>query len=99
MTTLFISDLHLVDSRPESTVAFEQLVSAEARQCNALYILGDLFEAWLGDDMPGETGTRVQTALNELGRSGVDIFFQHGNRDFLVGERYAQRCNMTLLPE
>ncbi|NNL94278.1 MAG: UDP-2,3-diacylglucosamine diphosphatase [Xanthomonadales bacterium] len=99
MTTLFISDLHLDDSRPESTRQFETLARGEARGAKALYILGDLFEYWLGDDITNETGSRVHEALKALNQSGVSCYFQHGNRDFLVGRDFADSCGLQLLPE
>ena len=99
MTTLFISDLHLDEARPEALCAFEQLLEGEARRATALYILGDLFEYWLGDDMPGKTGERVAAAISGLTGSGVPCLFQHGNRDFLVGQAFANRCGLQLMDE
>lgn len=99
MTTLFISDLHLDPARPEVTRLFGEFVDNEARQAEALYILGDLFEAWVGDDDPSETGAFVAEKLKALAESGVPVFFMHGNRDFLVGEDYARRAGMTLLAD
>jgi UDP-2,3-diacylglucosamine hydrolase len=99
MTTLFISDLHLDSSRPEITRLFGDFIDTEAREAEALYILGDLFEAWVGDDDPSETGAYVATKLKSLADSGVQVFFMHGNRDFLVGNDYARRAGMTLLAD
>jgi UDP-2,3-diacylglucosamine hydrolase len=99
MTTLFISDLHLDDSRPEATGLFCQLVEEEARQAAALYILGDLFEYWLGDDVLSDTARQVANALAGLSKAGMPVYFMHGNRDFLLGEDYARLCGMQLLPE
>ncbi len=99
MTTLFISDLHLDASRPHITRLFVDFVRDEASQANALYILGDLFEAWIGDDAAEETADQVATALAELHEHGVPCFFMHGNRDFLLGDDYARRARMTLLPD
>ncbi len=99
MTTLFISDLHLDACRPHITRLFVNFVRDEASQANALYILGDLFEAWIGDDAADETADRVATALAELHEHGVPCFFMHGNRDFLLGDAYARRARMTLLPD
>ncbi|MEP6511778.1 MAG: UDP-2,3-diacylglucosamine diphosphatase, partial [Dokdonella sp.] len=99
MTTLFISDLHLDASRPHITRLFVDFVRDEASQANALYILGDLFEAWIGDDAADETADRVAAALAELHEHGVPCFFMHGNRDFLLGDDYARRARMTLLPD
>lgn len=99
MTTLFISDLHLDPERPEITRLFGDFVDSEARSADALYILGDLFEAWVGDDDPSEPGVFVASKLRALADNGVPVYFLHGNRDFLVGRDFAQRTGMTLLPE
>ncbi len=99
MTTLFISDLHLDPERPEVTRLFGDFIDGEAHGADALYILGDLFEAWVGDDDPSELGVFVATKLHALSNSGVPVCFQHGNRDFLVGRDLARRAGMTLLPE
>lgn len=99
MTTLFISDLHLDASRPHITRLFVDFVRDEASKAQALYILGDLFEAWIGDDAPDETGDQVAVALARLHDEGVPCFFIHGNRDFLLGDAYARRARITLLPD
>lgn len=99
MTTLFISDLHLDASRPHITRLFVEFLQGEAAQADALYILGDLFEAWIGDDAPDPTGDEVATALAELHARGVPCFYIHGNRDFLLGDAYARRARLTLLPD
>ncbi len=99
MTTLFISDLHLDPERPEVTRLFGDFIDGEARGADALYILGDLFEAWVGDDDPAEIGAFVATRLRALSDAGVPVFFQHGNRDFLVGLDFARRAGATLLAE
>jgi UDP-2,3-diacylglucosamine hydrolase len=99
MTTLFISDLHLDAERPQVTDLFGRFLREEARGADALYILGDLFEAWVGDDDPSETGDFVARELATLAESGVPAFFIRGNRDFLLGEEYARRCGMAILPD
>jgi UDP-2,3-diacylglucosamine hydrolase len=99
MTTLFISDLHLDDSRPDITAALLALLSGEARHADALYILGDLFEAWIGDDDDLALAREVAQGLQGLSASGVRLYFMHGNRDFLIGADYARRCGMHLLDE
>lgn len=99
MTTLFISDLHLDDKRPEATECFLAFARNEARGAEALYILGDLFEYWLGDDAPSTTGRAVAAALREVTDAGVPCFFAHGNRDFLLGETFAGEAGFTLLDE
>jgi len=99
MTTLFISDLHLDESRPEITRLFLEFLERDASRADALYILGDLFEAWIGDDAPSEVGDQVAAGLADLHRRGVPSFFIHGNRDFLLGDAFARRACMTLLPD
>ena len=98
-STLFISDLHLDDSRPCIVELFESFLSSEARNADALYILGDLFEAYIGDDDDAPLPERVASALKALSDSGVPVYFIHGNRDFLLGEDYARRAGMTLLED
>jgi UDP-2,3-diacylglucosamine hydrolase len=99
MATLFVSDLHLDPARPEITRLFGEFIDGEARGADALYILGDLFEAWVGDDDPSDTGAYVAQRLRALADSGVLVAFMHGNRDFLVGNEYAQRAGMALLED
>jgi len=99
MTTLFISDLHLDAERPQITELFGRFVREDARGADALYILGDLFEAWVGDDDPSETGAFVARELKTLADSGVPVFFIRGNRDFLLGQQYADRAGMRVLPD
>ncbi|ROU05204.1 UDP-2,3-diacylglucosamine diphosphatase [Lysobacter enzymogenes] len=99
MTTLFISDLHLDAERPQITELFGRFVRDEARGAEALYILGDLFEAWVGDDDPAETGAFVAAELKAVADSGVAVFFIRGNRDFLLGRDYADRAGMRILPD
>ena len=99
MTTLFISDLHLDDRRPETTALLLRFLQEEAVAADALYILGDLFEFWLGDDVPSRCSSEVAAALSSLKNKGVPCYFMHGNRDFLVRENYAQMTGMKLLPE
>ena len=99
MTTLFISDLHLDPERPAITELFARFVGGEAREADALYILGDLFEAWVGDDDPSATGAVVADTLHALGDAGVPVYFMRGNRDFLLGDAFARRAGMTILPD
>ena len=98
MATLFIADLHLNVNEPAITAGFLRFLQQEARQADALYILGDLFDAWIGDDDPQPLHSTIATALASLQQQGVPCYFMHGNRDFLVGHRFAQRAAMTLLP-
>ena len=99
MSTLFVSDLHLDPDRPEITALFGRFLDGEARGADALYILGDLFEAWVGDDDPSEAGAFVADRLRALVEAGVPVSFIRGNRDFLLGDTYAARCGMTLLDD
>ena len=99
MRTLFVSDLHLDPARPEITRQFGRFLDGEARGADALYILGDLFEAWVGDDDPSETGAFVAERLRALASAGVPVYFQRGNRDFLIGGAWARRAGVTILPD
>jgi len=100
MATLFIADLHLDDSRPQITRLFEDfLASDEARSADAVYILGDLVEAWIGDDDDAELPSRIARATKALRDHGVPVYFIVGNRDFLLGQAYAERAGMTLLED
>lgn len=99
MTTLFIADLHLSEQEPAITAGFLRFLAGEARRADALYILGDLFEAWIGDDDPQPLHAEIAAALKALSASGVHCYFIHGNRDFLLGRRFARASGMTLLPE
>lgn len=99
MATLFIADLHLQTEEPAITAGFLRFLQGEARSADALYILGDLFEAWIGDDDPNPLHREIATAIKALAASGVPCYFIHGNRDFLIGKRFAHESGMTLLPE
>jgi UDP-2,3-diacylglucosamine hydrolase len=97
--TLLISDLHLDASSPAIARQFHAFLHGEARSADALYILGDLFEAWLGDDDPDPVARATVTALRSLVDSGVPCFVMHGNRDFLIGQRFCRETGATLLPD
>ncbi len=99
MTTLFISDLHLDASRPHITDLFEAFAREQATAADALYILGDLFEAWTGDDTGDPTAQRFVDALAPLRDARIPCFYLHGNRDFLLGDAYARRAGLTLLAD
>ncbi|MBE2894404.1 UDP-2,3-diacylglucosamine diphosphatase [Spirabiliibacterium falconis] len=94
----FIADLHLSDDRPHLVTYFTRFMRSQARASEALYILGDLFEFWVGDDEQSDTIQCVQTEIRDLTAQGIPVYFQHGNRDFLLGERFAQKCGLILLP-
>lgn len=95
----FISDLHLDASRPHITRAFYHFLAHEGRQAEQLYILGDLFELWIGDDEDSALALEVQSQLRALSDSGTQLYFMHGNRDFLIGERFAENTGATLLSD
>ena len=98
--SLFISDLHLATERPGILEQFYAFVEGPARQAEALYVLGDLFEHWLGDDNTQDPLNRgVAEAFAKLAASGIAVYFMHGNRDVLVGEDFAKRAGAQLLPD
>lgn len=99
MTTLLISDLHLDGERPDITAQFLDFLAHEARGAQALYILGDLFEAWIGDDDPDPDKRRVISALRALTQGGVPGYLIHGNRDFLIGKRFCEETGVRMLAD
>jgi UDP-2,3-diacylglucosamine hydrolase len=99
MTTLFVSDLHLDSARPAITSLFLRFLREEAADAEALYILGDLFEAWLGDDADDAVAVEVRAALSALVAGGVPVCLMRGNRDFLFGPRLAADTGVRLLPD
>jgi UDP-2,3-diacylglucosamine hydrolase len=96
---LLISDLHLQEERPDITRAFLHFLEGRARQARALYILGDFFEAWIGDDAMSPYQAHMCQALRQLTDSGTEVFLMHGNRDFLIGEQFCHAAGCTLLPD
>lgn len=99
MHTLFISDLHLHESRPQVTRAFFQFLYTQAIHAEALYILGDFFDAWIGDDEDSELAQDIASGLHQLSELGIAIYFMHGNRDFLLGAAYATKAGMSLIDD
>ena len=99
MAILFVSDIHLSPQRPTIVRAFLLFLSQRAHQAEALYILGDLFEAWIGDDDPSELAVSIKRALRQLSDSGVRVYIQKGNRDFTLGSRFAKETGVNLLPD
>jgi UDP-2,3-diacylglucosamine hydrolase len=98
--SLFVSDLHLTEERPEANERFISFVEGKARDAEALYILGDFFEYWVGDDDLGDPFNAVIGGLlSNLTRAGVRLYFLHGNRDFLIGERFCAATGARLLPD
>ncbi len=97
---LFISDLHLSPRSPGATALFLQFLAGRARQAQALYILGDLFETWIGDDDIDDTfNARIVSGLRAATNAGLQIAFLHGNRDFLLGQGFADAAGIRLLPD
>ncbi len=97
--TLFISDLHLTIERPEVTRKFIQFLKTRAIQAQALYILGDLFDTWIGDDDFSPPINSVKKQLYALTTQGIPVFYIHGNRDFLIGQRFSSQTGVKLLDE
>ncbi|MCM2679262.1 UDP-2,3-diacylglucosamine diphosphatase [Echinimonas agarilytica] len=95
----FLSDMHVSDQRPDITRALVNFLSGQARQADAVYLLGDVFDYWVGDDYLTDAVKIVKNALKELSDSGVSLFFIGGNRDFLVGKRFSRETGCTLLDE
>jgi len=97
MTTLFISDLHLSPARPDITECFVRFMREEAVHAEALYVLGDLFEFWIGDDDRSQFACSIRAEFKALTDSGIPCFFTQGNRDFLVGNRFSRQTGVKLL--
>jgi len=98
--SLFISDLHLSPDTPEATGALLRFLRETAPAADALYVLGDLFETWIGDEgLAQPFAKEVANAFRTLAEGGVPVHFMHGNRDFLVGERFARASGMTMLTD
>ena len=99
MATLFISDLHLEPGRPDISEQFLAFLAGQAREADALYILGDLFEAWVGEDHPEPAFSPVKTALAQCNDNGTPVFLMHGNRDFLIGDKFCRETGCSLLQD
>ena len=97
MTSLIISDLHLEDKKPEITQAFLRFLDEKCSSAESLYILGDFFEVWIGDDVSNPLIEQIITRLKSLAQSGCKLYLMHGNRDFLLGEAFANACQLKLL--
>ncbi len=96
---LLISDLHLQEERPDITRAFLDFLGGRARSAEALYILGDFFEAWIGDDAMTPFQSSICAALRALSDGGTKIFLMHGNRDFLIGSSFCRKAGCSLLAD
>src|SRR4051812_1562834 len=99
MARLFVSDLHLDASAPEANEQFLDFLHTHAAGAEALYILGDMFEAWVGDDEKDPEKARICAGLRQLTANGVACFALHGNRDFLLGRGFCGRTGVRLLPD
>ncbi|MDQ2078006.1 UDP-2,3-diacylglucosamine diphosphatase [Marinimicrobium sp. ABcell2] len=99
MTTLFISDLHLHESRPHITEGFQRFLREQAQSAEALYILGDFFDAWVGDDDDSPLALETAADLRQLSDQGVGIYLMHGNRDFLLGGDFASAAGAKLIDD
>lgn len=99
MSTLFISDLHLSANQPALTRLFLYFIEHQARKAEALYILGDLFESWIGDDDTSPFNQQIASTLALLTASGVKTYFMPGNRDFLIGQRFIKQTGCQLLAD
>ncbi|MCL6414557.1 UDP-2,3-diacylglucosamine diphosphatase [Aestuariirhabdus sp. Z084] len=99
MTTLFISDLHLQEERPAIGRAFLQLLENCGEDIEALYILGDFFEYWVGDDGITPFQGRIADALKQFSKNVAPVYFMHGNRDLLIGKEFAKKAGCTILPD
>jgi UDP-2,3-diacylglucosamine hydrolase len=98
--TLFLSDLHLSPDRPAAVAAFHAFARGPARAASAVYILGDLFDWWIGDDQLREPFIApIVKSMRDLADSGVALFVGRGNRDFMLGATFAEASGATLLPE
>ena len=99
MTTLFISDLHLEAERPDIGKQFLGFLETDAKEADDLYILGDLFEAWVGDDDPNTHYFTIKRAIRKLVDSGIPVYFMHGNRDFMIGNGFANETGVKILDD
>ncbi len=99
MAVLFISDIHLSPERPEIFRAFSNFLSEHAKNASALYVLGDLFDAWIGDDDPSELAINTKKVLREISDAGVDLFIQRGNRDFTIGHKFSKEIRGTIIKD
>lgn len=99
MSLILISDIHLQPGRPDLSAGLSRYLDNLDLDCQQLYLLGDLFEYWIGDDAPLPGAEQLAEQLRGLSDRGVQLFFQAGNRDFLVGQQWLQRAGMHLLPE
>ncbi|MGI9200103.1 MAG: UDP-2,3-diacylglucosamine diphosphatase [Woeseiaceae bacterium] len=99
MTTLFISDLHLEADRPDIGDQFINFLKTDVMEAEDLYILGDLFEAWVGDDDPNTHYSKIKMAIRKVVDKGIPVYFMHGNRDFMIGRQFANETGVEILQD
>ena len=99
MSTLFVSDLHLEAERPDIGHQFIEFLNTEAMEADDLYILGDLFEAWVGDDDPNSHYAKIKLAIRKVVDKGIPVYFMHGNRDFMIGRQFANETGVEILQD
>ncbi len=99
MTTYFISDLHLSAKDPKTSELFLKFLDQDLKNAQALYILGDFFDSWIGDDNPDPHYHQIMQTLAEVNQSGIPVYIMHGNRDFLMGDQFIKDSNCTLLAD
>ena len=99
MKPRFISDIHLSEDTPHLTNAFKTFLNESRETCTHLFILGDLFEIWIGDDDDNSFSQEIKKILIDFTLNGPETFFMHGNRDFLIGEAFANEVGISILPD
>ena len=99
MTTLFVSDLHLEADRPDIGEQFINFLKTDVMEAEDLYILGDLFEAWVGDDDPNTHYAKIKMAIRKVVDKGIPVYFMHGNRDFMIGRQFANETGVEILED
>ena len=99
MKPRFVSDIHLSEKRPDLTNAFKVFLNESKEACTHLFILGDLFEIWIGDDDDNLFHKDIKTTLSEFVLDGPEVFFMHGNRDFLIGKTFANEVGISIISD
>ena len=99
MKPRFVSDIHLSEKRPDLTNAFKVFLNESKEACTHLFILGDLFEIWIGDDDDNSFHKDIKTTLSEFAIDGPEVFFMHGNRDFLIGKTFANEVGISIISD
>lgn len=97
--TVFISDTHFSEHHPETTQRFIDFLELNKSSIEKLYLLGDLFDAWIGDDDLSPLSQQISQVLQKCAANGMQIYFTHGNRDYLIGSKFSKACHMTLLKD